>query len=190
MSQHIYVANHNQQDAYILTAKSTGWQIGDFLTDIALFAVGIGEIKAALTVADIPATINTTSDLIKVMKVAATLLSGTAAVGSRSAEAAKEVVDAFKKSSIKIPPQEYRDVLDTGVLDYLSPSGISGLLDADTITLVVMTDDGKKVADFSTNIDYSWIVTPSRIVRSQYGTINVEDPGAGQHDWSQVASLV
>lgn len=190
MAQHIYVANHNQQNAYVLAAKSTGWQIADFLTDIGLFAVGIGELKAALTVADLPATINTVSDMIKVMKVVAGLLSGTAAVGSRSAEAAKEVVDAFKKSSIEIPPQDYKDVLDTGVLGYLSPSGIAGLLDADTITLVVMTNDGKEVADFSTNIDYSWIVTPDGIVRSKYGTINVEDPGAGQSTWTKVTSLM
>lgn len=184
MSQHIYVANNTQQDIYVLSAKSTSWTIGDFLTDIALFAVGIGEIKAGLSVAELPATINTMRDLITVMKTIGALLSGTVAVGSRSAEAIKEVVEAFKKSSLKIAPGEYKDIRDTGLLDYLSPSGIAGLLDADTITLLMMTDDGKKVTDFPTNIDYSWIVNSFDIVRSKYGTIHQEDPGAGRYLWN------
>jgi hypothetical protein len=185
MSQHIYIANHNQQDAYVVAGKSELWHIGDFLTDIAFFAVGIGEIKAALSVANLPGTINTVRDLFQVMKVTAGLLSGTIATGSRSAEAAKEVVDAFKKNSQKISSGDHKDVLNTGFLDYLSPSGIAGVLNTDTITLVIMTDEGKKVTEFSTNIDHSWIVTPSRVVRSKYGTLNVEDPGAGQYAWSK-----
>jgi hypothetical protein len=111
MSQHIYVANQTQQDIYVLAAKSSGWAIADFLTDIALFAVGIGEIKAGLSVAELPATINTMRDLITVMKTIGALLSGTVAVGSRSAEAIKEVVEAFKKNSLKISPGEYKTEL-------------------------------------------------------------------------------
>jgi hypothetical protein len=184
MSKNIYVANQTQQDIYVLAAKSSGWVIGDLLTDIALFAVGIGEIRAGLSVAELPATINTMRDLITVMKTIAALLSGTVAAGSRSAEAIKEVVDAFKKNSLKIAPGDYKDVRDTGLLDYLSPSGIAGLLDADTIILLVMTDEGKKITDFPTNIDYSWIVNSFDIVRSKYGTIHEEDPDAGRHLWS------
>lgn len=184
MSQHIYVSNHTQQDVYVLAAKSVDWTISDFLTDIALFAVGIGEIKAGLSVAELPANINTMRDLITVMKTIGALLSGTAAVGSRSAEAIKEVVEAFKKNSTKIPPGDYKDILDTGFLDYLSPSGIAGLLDADTMTLLMMAEEGKKIINFPTNIDYSWIVNSSDIVRSKYGTLSQEDPDAGRYLWS------
>ena len=185
MSQHIYVANHNSQGAYVMATKSLEWQIADFLTDIGLFAVGVGEIKAVVTAYELPETINTVKDLVQVMKIVAGLLSGTISAGSRSAEAAKELVDAFKESSTEVGQGDYKDVRETGFLDYLSPSGIAGLLDADTITLVVMTDDGKKFVDFPSNIDYSWIVTPSRVVRSQYGTLNVEDPDAGQYNWNE-----
>jgi hypothetical protein len=47
-----------------------------------------------------------------------------------------------------------------------------------------MTDEGKKITDFPTNIDYSWIVNSFDIVRSKYGTIHEEDPDAGRHLWS------
>jgi hypothetical protein len=179
----IYIANNYNQSVYAMVTKSTEWTIADFLTNIAMFAVGIGEIKAAVSVADLPATINTVQDLFKVMKVAAQLLGGTATTGSRSAEAALTVVKAFKASSVQITPGQYKNVYSSDVWTYFNPSAYADLMGASTMTLLLMSDDGKNVIEFDTNSDYSWVATSSGVVRSQYGTIWTQDPNSGSFSW-------
>ena len=183
MSQNIYVANQMPEDIHVFAGKSPGWVIADVLTDVALFATGIGEIKSALTAERLPEAIRTTSDLIKILKWVAKLYGGTVSVGSRPAEAAKDIIEAFKKNSIPISPGSYKNVLESGLLSYLSPSGVASLLDAETITMIIMAENGERVIDFSTGTDESWIATSNYVVRSKYGTIFDEDPGAGKNNW-------
>ncbi len=179
----VYVANSTNQNVYVMVSKSGGWQAADIAADIALLCAGIAEIRAGLAVTDLPGTINSLSDLVKVLKWIATLGSGTLATGSRSAEGIKEILDTFKKMSGKIAPGTYTNVRETGFLDYLSPSAIAGAMSAETLELTLISEDGKWVADFTTNQDFSWIVTSRGIVRSKYGSIWQSDYSAGYHSF-------
>lgn len=169
MTKHIYVANHTPQDVYVTAVKSPEWINVDTTVETI--------IQQAIDIAkgDVGKILESVRHITQVEAVAA---------GSQGEKAINDIVTAFKQGSIKISPNTHQDALATGFSDSLSISGIAGGLGADTITLFVMTDDGKNVVDFITNIDHSWIVTPSKVVRAKYGTINGEDPASGQHNWS------
>lgn len=184
MANKIHVANTLSQSIYVLPAKSTDWAITDLVTDAALFAVGIGEIRAVLSgVVRLPATLNTVADLYAFVKGAGTLLLGTFAVGSRSGEAVLELVRHFKDNAIEVPANGYRNVVESSLLDYFSPSGIASLAGASTVTLTVMSADGMRSAQFATANDLSWIATDARMVRARYGTLWEQSPGDGQAAW-------
>jgi hypothetical protein len=189
MANNIHVANTLTQSVYVLPAKSTEWVIADLVTDAALFAVGVSEIKAVLTGAQLPATINSIADLFAFLKGAGTLLSGTIAVGSRSGEAVLELVRHFKENSVEVPANDYRNVLESSFLDYFSASGLASLAGAETVTLTIMSSDGLRTAQFGTNNDFSWIITEQGAVRAKYGTIWQPSPGDGQNNWSVIGVL-
>ncbi|MFG2833108.1 hypothetical protein ACGFWI_37645 [Streptomyces sp. NPDC048434] len=157
---------------------------------MGLFAVGVGEIKSATGVAALPETIKTFADLANVLKTGYKLVSGTAAAGSRSAEAVAELAklqNNFKEKSATIKPGECKTIHDTGFLDYLNASTVAAMFapanGARTVEVIAMTESGK-VVDFSTPPDASWISTDAGVVRSKYGTLRDEDPGAGNHPWA------
>lgn len=179
------MANNSGHEIYVMASLNPDWAIVDFITDIALLLVGVEEIKAVATAAELPAALNTFRDLYEFLKIAAKLLSGSFSVGSRSAEAALAMADAFKKVAVSIGNGDHKNVDSEGFLSiYLSASGIAGLLGASTVSLVVMSADGKQVALWNTGSDDSWIATGrEKIVRSKYGTIWQEDPSAGSVDW-------
>jgi len=185
LTQHVYFANASSKDVYIMAVENLDWIIVDVIADVALFALGIGEIKAVTGIAELPEALNTIKDIYKFLSIAVKLIGGTISIGSRSAEAIMAVVEAFKKASIKIPCDDYKDAIDRGILGiYLSASGYAGLFGASTVTLVVMSGDGKQVSQYNTGPDYSWIATNREvIVRSRYGTLWQEDPAEGSYDW-------
>ncbi|KAL1738594.1 hypothetical protein HDZ31DRAFT_50739 [Schizophyllum fasciatum] len=184
-SQSVYMANDSGQPIYVMASLNPDWAIVDFVTDIALLFVGVEELKAVTTAAELPEALVTIRDLYEFLKIAAKILSGTLSVGSRGPEAALALVEAFSKCSIPISYGDYKNVKDEGVLGmYLSASGIAGLLGASTVSVMVLSGDGKQLAMWNTGSDDSWITTGDQeIVRSKYGSIWQRDPDAGRVSW-------
>lgn len=185
VNQSVWVANDSGQDIYVIAAANPDWVIADVATDAALILVGLTELKATLTLAELPATIASFRDLYQFIKITGTLLSGSFSVGSRPAEAALAVIEAVKKHSIPISAGDAKDVKDANFLAmYLNASGIGGILGASTVSVMVMSADGKQVAMWNTGPDDSWIATREKnIVRSKYGSVWQHDPGAGSVNW-------
>ncbi|MFD7026602.1 hypothetical protein ACFWAR_01025 [Streptomyces sp. NPDC059917] len=166
-----------------------GWLIADVVTDTALFALGVNEI-ALVSGMELPTAASTFGDLTRLLKLAAGLLSGTASTGTRSAEVALELVEAFKKGSIRIPAGDSANVWEQGLLTTLfkPSSGWFGMAGYATVDLTIVTEDGKLTAEVDSSPDQSWIATGEGIVRSVYGTINDVDPQAEVIAWSAGAS--
>lgn len=76
LDQKIHVANHLDQDIYVMPTLDKGWLLADVLADTALFAIGVGEIATATGLA-LPAELATFADLTQFLKATAGLLSGT-----------------------------------------------------------------------------------------------------------------
>lgn len=182
----MHLSNSLYQNVYVLVSPNPDWAVADLVTDVGLMFVGVGEIKAATTVGKLPATIKSVRDLFEFLKVSGGLLSGTISAGSRSAEAVLEAVQLatnFKKKSLAIPAGQCRRISDTGILDYLNASGTAGLLGAKTKSLIVMTEDGKHVAEYNADPDTSWIARPAEIARAKYGTFWQKDFAGDHYDW-------
>ena len=184
-SQSVYMANGSGQNIFVMASLNPDWAIVDFITDIGLLLVGVEELKAVTMLGELPEALVTIRDLYEFLKIAAKILSGTLSVGSRGPEAALALVDAFSKTSIPIAYGDYKNVKDEGVLGmYLSASGIAGLLGASTVSVMVLSGDGKQLAMYNTGSDDSWIATDRQeIVRSKYGSIWQQDPDAGRQSW-------
>jgi hypothetical protein len=72
---------------------------------------------------------------------------------------------------------------------YLTPSGIAGMVGVKTISMMVLSGDGKQLAMWSTSSDESWITTSQQMtVRSKYGSIWQQDLGSGTEEWSDLLS--
>ena len=181
----VHMANSSGQDIFVIAATNPDWAIVDFLTNAGLMLVGVGKIKAVVAASNLPKTFKTIKDIYEYAKIAGRLLSGSISAVTGGSEAALAFIDAVKKNSIPIKAGEFQKVNERGILGmYLSPSGIADLLGARTVSVLVMSGDGKQVANFNTNSDHSWIATRDRrIVRSRYGSIWQQDPGSGSINW-------
>jgi hypothetical protein len=188
-TQNIYVANDSGQDIYVMATLNPDWALADFIVDIGLLVVSLGRIQAAFAAAA-GLTINTPRDLFAAIQLAGQIIRGAASVGSHTVDAAQSLVDAFKNTSTLIVYKDYKDVYQEGFLQqYLSPDGIAGMLGAQTVTLMIMSGDGQQVAMWNTGPDNSWIATNNQqIVRSIYGTLWQQDPGAGTENWPVASS--
>ncbi|MET9324977.1 hypothetical protein ABZX75_33260 [Streptomyces sp. NPDC003038] len=205
VDQNVYFANDAGQDLYVIPAPDPGYAVADMGIDIGAMFLGVGEIKKGYQLSvGLPETIKTVSDLYKYMKVSGAYLSGTAAVGFRSAEGSEAGVEAgshedlahytglaggfaddFKRNAVRIPSGEYRNVMDKGLFTtWLNPaSGWMGMAGGKAANFMVMTGDGKQITQFDGAPDESWIAGPNGIVRSEYGTVWEPNPQAGQHGW-------
>jgi hypothetical protein len=96
-------------------------------------------------------------------------------------------LDAFKKTAKQISNQDYKDVHDDNLLNYLNADGIAAILGAETVSVMVMSGDTKQLAIWNTGSDQSWIATSSKkIVRSKYGTIWQQDPDSWTAIWPDI----
>jgi len=183
-SQNIYIANGNVQDIYVMATLDPDWALADFITNIVLLVVSFGRIQSVFASAA-GLSLKTPRDLFVVLELAAKFFAGAASADIRAAEAAQSFVDSFKNTSILIKSADHKNVYEQGFLEqYLTPNGIAGMLGADTVTLMVMSGDGKQVAMWNSGPDDSWIATnDQKIVRSVYGTLWDLDPDAGSEDW-------
>ncbi|HEX7680038.1 MAG TPA: hypothetical protein VF713_18050 [Thermoanaerobaculia bacterium] len=180
---HVHVANAHSEDAQVFISKTLLWSIVDIVYDVGSFAVGLGELKTATSAAALPQTIENARDLYNVLKYSAKLLATTGSIASNSANAAKNFIEIFSRKSIKIARGNFRDCQSTTGLDWMTPSALAGIPGLKTLNMTVLTDDGRKVANFDTNHDHSWIVTDPSVVRSKYGTIWQTDAGSGSFPW-------
>lgn len=191
-SQNVYMADDSGQAIFVMAALSEEWAIVDFITDATLLVTGATGFAAATVeeVADLPAVVNTFGDLYQYIKAAVQLISRTDSVDSRARSAAQVLVDAYTNTSIQIASNDYKNVQEEGVLNtYLTPSGIAGLLGAKTVSVMVLSGDGKQLAMWDTGADDSWIATNQQtIVRAAYGSIWQQDPSSGTEDWSDMIS--
>lgn len=187
LSHSVYFANDSDQDVYVIASLNPDWALIDFLVDAALLAVAVTELKAATTVLELPKELATMKDLYNFAKIASFLVLGTISTGTRTAEAALAVIEAFKKTGKVIPKQDYKDVHSDNMLNYLNADGIAAVLGAETVSVMVMSGDGKQFAMWNTGSDESWIATRSnKIVRSKYGTIWQQDPNSGSVAWPKI----
>lgn len=185
-NQNVHVANASGDTIYVMPSPNRDWLITDIVVDIGLMFVGLGELKAAYTAATMPKTLATIWDVFRTLKIAAGFASGTIASVSRSSEAAYKFIEAFKQSSMAIESGDFKNVMDQGFFGtFFNASGYAGFLGASTVSLIIMSGDGRQVAIFNTAPDDSWIATERQvIVRSKYGTLWQEDPDAGMKNWA------
>lgn len=184
---HVHVANAHSEHAQVFVSKTLLWSIVDIVYDIGSLVVGLGELKGATTAMDaaanLPQTIENARDLYRVLKYSAKLLATTGSIASNSEDAAKKFIEIFSRKSIRIEQGNFRDCQSTTGLDWMAPSALAGIPGLKTLNMTVLTDGGKKVANFDTNHDHSWIVTDSAVVRSRYGTIWQTEPASGSSSW-------
>lgn len=134
--------------------------------------MGFAELKAVFTAAKLPATIASLRELYEFIKITGALLSGSISVSPRPAK-------AVKKNSIPIVARDHKDIKDENLLPmHRNASSIAGILGASTVSVMVMSGDGKQVALYNTPPDDSWIaIREQNILRSKYGRSWQKDPG-------------
>lgn len=190
-SHSVYMANSSGQNISILVGLNPKWALLDFFLDITLVTIGANDIRAlALSAADlgnykVPGKLETLQDLFDYSLAAGYLIVTGSSRPTVQLATAQRFVDSVKKTAVSISRSEYKLINQRNVLEiYLNPSGYAGILGAKTVTVYVMSADGKQTALYNTGPDNSWIATGSKtIVRSKYGTIWQQDPGAGSHAW-------
>ena len=184
VSQSVYMANASEKKIWVLIALKPEWAIVDVFVDVALLLVAAGELKMVAQSAELPEELVTIADLVKFMQVAVKLLWASIGAATRPADAVLSIIDAFKSVSSQVNFGDSPDVSETSFLNYLNADGIAALFGAKTLNVMVMSDDGQQFAWFDSGPDDSWIATNhEKIVRSKYGSIWQEDPGAGSIDW-------
>lgn len=183
-SQSVHMANASKKKIWVFIGLDPMWALADVLVDAALIFTAYTELKAVLTVAELPETLATLADLFELLKIVVKLIQASYTLSTRPAEAVLSLVDAFKKISIGINSGEAPNIKDTSFLNYANADGIAALAGAKTLTVIVMSDDGHQLAWFDSGPDDSWIATGhEKIVRSKYGTLWDEDSSAGEVDW-------
>ena len=186
----VHMANASGQNISVFVGLNPTWSLLDFFLDITLITIGSNEIRGlALAAADfnyhVPGKLETLRDLFEYAVIARVMLTGPRSVDSRMLSAAQRFVDAIRKTAISIPHGKFENIHERNVLQiYLNPSGYAGLLGAKTVSVYVMSMDGKQVALYNTAPDYSWIATAQQtIVRAKYGAIWQQEPSSGSHAW-------
>ncbi len=184
MSQNVNVSNATNSVVNVFPSVSTGWQLADIFTNVALLFTGIGEVEDAVeAVVDFPKAIETIDELVDAVKIIANLAKSGASVYNDNKDTMDSIKQFLQQSCITIQPSTFSDVLQTGGFDYLSPSGLAGLAGANTVVLYVFNSDLSESACISSGDDISWMVQPSenggsQVIQVQYGHIWVANPGS------------
>ncbi|KAK4223982.1 hypothetical protein QBC38DRAFT_34287 [Podospora fimiseda] len=185
-SHSIHIANASSKDIYVMASLNPDWAVVDSIADIGvkfLLGAAAGNLATATATALIPGPSSTPPKQIKSLKdIFSCLEAARQLLSHKRAEAGVAMVDSFKRSAIHIPRGEFKNVMEREILGkHLSVDGIASLLsgNAKNVSLVVMSEDGGRVAMWNTNSDHSWVCTDcGEIRRSKYGTIwQVNDKG-------------
>ena len=175
----IHIANATSEDIYVLAYLSPDWAIVDAITNITVIAAALQQFKTCTALGELPAKITSIRDIFQTLLAVRKVIVS----GAQGVKAAMAVTEAFKKTAVKIPAGTFKNVKSEDFLSiYLKAHGIAGLIGAKTVTLMVMAGEGKdlRAAMWNSGSDHSWIATKRGvIVRSRYGTLWQENPGAG-----------
>ena len=185
------------QNISVFVGLNPRWALLDFFVDITLMLFGANEIRnITLSSADfknykVPTKLETLQDLFEYTAVAGIMVT-TVANAPSIFSAAQGFFDSIRRTAISIPPSTFKNINEKNILQiYLNSSGYAGLLGAKTVTIFVMSADGKQVALYNTGPDHPWIATAEQtIVRSRYGSIWQQDPSAGNHAWPRIRDTV
>ena len=189
-SQSVHMANKSGQNIYVFVGLNPHWALLNFFLDITLMVIGANDIRSiALTVADyqnykVPTKLETLRDLFEYTAVAGVMLT-TGANIPNVFSAAQGFIDSVRKTAILVSKGAFKNINQQNILQiYLNPSGYAGLLGAKTVSVYVMSTDGKQVALYNTAPDHSWIATAQQtIVRAKYGSIWQQEPSSGSYAW-------
>lgn len=191
-SPSVCFANDSDQDVYVIASLNSEWPMMDFLVDPAWLNVAATELQAAVATdelesIELPKALSTIEDLYNFTKIAGLLVHGTMRTGYWTAEAALSLIKAFKETGKKISKKNCTDVLSYSMLNYFHNEGSDAFLEATTVSVMVMSDDGKQSAMWNTGSNDSWISTRSKeIVRSKPGSIWQKDPESGTVNWPAI----
>ncbi|KAJ3497465.1 hypothetical protein NLG97_g1881 [Lecanicillium saksenae] len=180
-NSHVYLANGADANLRVMVGLKSGWAKADAFTDASLMIASTAVLALATGGAGLaaaPVAASTMADVGAAMFYSAGL-------GFKGFEAA-QMIEAFKTSSVPVAPQQYADIYDESFFrQYLSPSGIAGMVGAETVSVVILNEATKQVASFDTGPDESWIVKSDKIVHSIYGSIWQEDSSKPSVSWGQ-----
>lgn len=188
-SNHLKLLNQSGQGIHVMAAPGLGWAITDFAFDVAMLALGVTELKAIAATAELPATINTVAEFIQFLEIVVQLGLATAGTALRPVEAVQTVMEQFYKVSKAVPNGEAKDIYDKGFFDiYLSPSGLAGMMGAKTLTLIIISDDGKRLAHFDTEPDDTWTVTANNEIDASPSNLDwpTVDPANRSHGFAEL----
>lgn len=197
-SQKIHIANNTHKDIYVVAAPNPHWSVVDIAVDVALLAVGVGEVSAGLAAIRAGGTIKSITQLALCLKNWGAIATGTAVVGSRRVQDVQNISRAvaraneeINKAAIRIPSGEHRCVIEKDWIDmYTQVGGYAGMMGARTVQLLVKDKDGSQAALFCSAPDHSWIATAyGTVVRAQYGRIWVAEPGGRSIEWPSAGAM-
>lgn len=176
----IYITNwlnvDGGPDFAVVVSPSPGWALVDFLFDISSILDDVAELRALI---DLPEVIETIEDLWEVVRKCAAIISD---IDSNSAAAINIIREVFDKASV-IKFNSTENVLSRGFSDtYLTPSGWGGIVGADTLTIHVVSRDGRYISQYSSGPDDTWIFDPDGIWRAEYGTLTSREGSVRRWD--------
>lgn len=98
--------NASEKKIWVFIGLDPMWALADVLVDAALIFTAFTELKAVITVAELPEALVTLADLFELLKIVVKLIQASYTLSTRPAEAVLSLVDAFKKISIGIDTGE------------------------------------------------------------------------------------
>lgn len=166
VDSNVHVANHTLNDIHVLPLPGSAWVLADVFVDSAIVA-GLLAISGGSAA---PVAGATVGQLMAALGGGGTMYT---------------LASAIKRNAITIAPRADANVFDrTRFGPTYIASSIAGMLGAETVNLLIITDDEQRSASFGTNPDHSWIATEAGVVRARYGTVNDLDPESGSHAWT------
>lgn len=119
------------------------WALFDFVVDATLLSAEVKELTVVAAIEELPGAVKSLKDLFNVVKIAWIVVSAPMAISTRPVDTARSILDAVKKTSVKISSAQYKDVHNDNLWDtYLSVDGITSLLGTKTESVLVMYGDG------------------------------------------------
>ncbi|MFC5149919.1 hypothetical protein [Streptomyces aureoversilis] len=173
----IHFFNNTRQNVYVFVSLKPEWLLHDALANAALSILGLKNIpKAYLSFSGLKKSLTSLNQLRK--------LYGTQKASGEVAKAVEEAAvrefgyklfDGFKKISTKVSPGEAVPVFRSSLWNLFSVEGLKDLQNAKIRTLLVVAEDRKKSAEFSTGADDSWVSNEQGIYLAKRGTLQEID---------------
>jgi len=142
-TNHLFLANHTDYRAKVLVSPNKAYVIADLLIGIASIEIdGVGIIEA---IGDIE------------------IIWDAAQVAGKLKDAIEKITKLFDSHGMTVEAHSEKDVHDHKLynpLAYFSASGWAALVGRADLTLTILLEGpkGKKLVQFDTNSDWSWVI--------------------------------